>query len=380
MERSTGKQMGKQTGQPEQQPVQQQPEQPVQYQAQQQIRNAAKRFVLNGEAESFIPYGAGHINRTFLVETKNGAKYILQKISEAFRVEEMMENIERVTAFMAGKCADERSVLHFIKTRDGKSFYKDESGYYRCMVFVDGCICLQAPRTPGDLAEAAGAFGNFMHMLADFPAGELHEPIVNFHNTPDRCRIFKEVLEKDPLGRAKNVQPEIAFFLEREERAGALQRMRESGQLPVRVTHNDTKLNNVLYDPVTGKAVCVLDLDTVMPGLAAYDFGDGVRFGAATAAEDERDLSLVHTDMELYRAFRDAYITACPELTQAEIESLPLGAWTMTLENGLRFLTDYLDGDRYFAIHREGQNLDRARTQIRLAEQMEENPEIAPFL
>ena len=203
-------------------------------------------------------------------------------------------------------------------------------------------------------------------MLADFPAETLHETIPNFHNTPDRYRIFRETLAADPMGRAAGIQREIDFVLAREEEAGALQRMRESGELPLRVTHNDTKLNNVMLDSRTRKALCVIDLDTVMPGLVAFDFGDSIRFGASTGPEDERDLDRIWLDLSLYRRFTEGFIPACGILTPREIETLPLGAKVMTLECGLRFLTDYLDGDHYFGISRRSHNLDRARTQFKL--------------
>ena len=219
------------------------------------------------------------------------------------------------------------------------------------------------------------AFGGFQHTLADFPAGTLHETIPNFHNTPDRYRLFRAALASDRCGRAASVEKEIAFVLMREEQAGALQRMRESGELPLRVTHNDTKLNNVMLDAATHRPLCVIDLDTVMPGLAAYDFGDSIRFGAATAAEDERDLSRVSMSLTRFAAFTRGFLCACPGLTPRERETLPLGAYTMTLECGMRFLTDYLDGDRYFAVAREGHNLDRARTQLALVADMERKRE-----
>ena len=208
-------------------------------------------------------------------------------------------------------------------------------------------------------------------MLRDFPIDTLNETIINFHNTPDRYRIFREALKEDKYQRASSVKKEIEFFMDREEEAGTLQRMRDAKELPVRVTHNDTKLNNVLLDASTRKALCVIDLDTVMPGLVAYDFGDAIRFGASTGAEDEKDLDKIELDLNLYKTFADGFIPACDGLTDAEIASLPLGAKIMTMENGLRFLTDYLKGDVYFSIERPEHNLDRCRTQIRLTRDME---------
>ena len=214
-------------------------------------------------------------------------------------------------------------------------------------------------------------FGTFQQLLTDFPAAKLHETIPNFHNTPDRYRALLETLERDPMHRAAQVQPEIEFALARQAEMSAIQNALASGKLPLRVTHNDTKLNNVLLDAKTRKALCVIDLDTVMPGSSLYDFGDSIRFGAATAAEDEKDLSKMEMSLERFRVFTRGYVRACPGLTGKELEMLPMGAKTMTMECGVRFLTDYLDGDHYFAVHREGQNLDRARTQFKLVADME---------
>ena len=237
--------------------------------------------------------------------------------------------------------------------------------------FVEGTICLQLPETDEDFYQSAVGFGTFQQLLTDFPAAKLHETIPNFHNTPDRYRALLETLERDPMHRAAQVQPEIEFALARQAEMSAIQNALASGKLPLRVTHNDTKLNNVLLDAKTRKALCVIDLDTVMPGSSLYDFGDSIRFGAATAAEDEKDLSKMEMSLERFRVFTRGYVRACPGLTGKELEMLPMGAKTMTMECGVRFLTDYLDGDHYFAVHRGGQNLDRARTQFRLVADME---------
>ena len=217
------------------------------------------------------------------------------------------------------------------------------------------------------------AFGHFQRLLADYPAETLHETIKDFHNTPDRLKKFKKAVAEDVCGRAAAVQDEINFILEREELTRALYDMQKDGRLPLRVTHNDTKLNNIMIDDKTGKAVCVIDLDTVMPGLAANDFGDSIRFGASTALEDERDLSKVSCNLHLFDVYAKGFIEGCGgALTELEIETLPLGAILMTFENGIRFLTDYLEGDHYFKIHREGHNLDRCRTQLTLVKDMQE--------
>ena len=303
--------------------------------------------------------------------TTTGRRYILQRISDAFDVEGLMSNIAAVTKFTAERATDPRGAMTMVYTLDGKPYYTDETGHYRVYDFVEDSICLQAAETPEDFYESAVAFGAFQQLLNDFPAETLSEPIPNFHNTVDRYRIFHEALEKDVMGRAKDVADEVAFVLAREEEAGTLQRMRESGELPLRVTHNDTKLNNVMLDAETRKALCVIDLDTVMPGLAAYDFGDSIRFGASTAAEDEKDLSKVKVNLDLFRIYTRGFLSAC-KLTDREIETLHYGAKIMTLECGVRFLTDYLQGDHYFRIHRPEHNLDRCRTQFKLVAEMEQ--------
>ncbi len=331
---------------------------------------AAYHFRLDGAPYSIERYGFGHINATYLLVSTTGRRYILQRISDAFDVVGLMSNIAAVTKFTAERTSDPRGAMTLVPTLDGQPYYTDETGHYRVYDFVEDSICLQAAETPEDFYESAVAFGAFQKLLEEFPAETLFEPIPNFHNTIDRYRIFHEALEKDVMGRAKDVQAEIDFVLAREEWAGTLQRMRQSGELPLRVTHNDTKLNNVMLDAATRKALCVIDLDTVMPGLAAYDFGDSIRFGASTAAEDEKDLSKVMVDLDLFRIYTRGFLSAC-DLTDREIETLHYGAKTMTLECGVRFLTDYLQGDHYFRIHRPEHNLDRCRTQFKLVQEME---------
>ena len=226
--------------------------------------------------------------------------------------------------------------------------------------------------TPEDFYESAVAFGHFQRLLADYPAETLYETIEGFHDTKARFRTFKNAVEKDVCGRAASVQKEIDFVLAHEDVANVFGNLQEKGEIPLRVTHNDTKLNNIMIDNVTRKGICVIDLDTVMPGLAMNDFGDSIRFGASTAAEDETDLSKVSCSMELYELYVRGFLEGCAgSLTQKEIELLPMGAKVMTYECGMRFLTDYLEGDHYFKIHRENHNLDRARTQFKLVEDME---------
>jgi len=332
------------------------------------------RFMLDGCPISCERYGEGHINRTYLVITDRPRRYILQRVSRAafHNIPALMGNIAAVTAFLAARTDDPRASLHLVPTREGGLWYQDVEGeYWRVYDFIEDSICLQAPESAEDFYQSAVAFGSFQHMLQDFPADTLYETIPAFHNTPDRYRRFNESLRTDAMGRAAKVLPEIDFYLSREEEAGSLIAMLRKGELPLRVTHNDTKLNNVMLDCRTRKALCVIDLDTVMPGLVAYDFGDSIRFGAATAHEDEQDLEQVGLDLRLYRRFAEGFIPACGALTKEEIETLPLGAKLMTLECGLRFLTDYLDGDHYFSVSRPGHNLDRARTQMKLVAETE---------
>lgn len=334
------------------------------------LRSIVYKFIIKGDPVSIHPYGNGHINNTFLVTTDCDKRYILQKVSDAFDINLLMKNIDAVTSFMALKSDNPERQMQLIHTVDDHSFYRSADGNYRMFTFVENSVCLEAPESTEDFYESAISFGKFQKLLEDFPAATLAEPIKNFHNTPDRYRIFKQTLAADKLGRAKEVAPEIEFALEREKMAGTLQDFRDSGRLPVRVTHNDTKLNNVLFDKDSRKSLCVIDLDTVMPGLSVYDFGDAIRFGAATAKEDEKDLSKMTVDLDMFRAFTRGYLSSC-NLTNDEIDCLVLGAKTMTLECGLRFLTDYLDGDNYFKISYPGQNLDRCRTQFKLVSDME---------
>ena len=341
-------------------------------------KSVLEQFRLDSGAVSCERYGCGHINETYLVVTESGRRYILQKISNrAFPdVAGLQENIAAVTAHLHRKNEDPYSALTLVPTKNGESWYHHgENSDWRGYDFIENSICLQAPESPEDFYQSAIAFGSFQQQLVDFPAETLHETIRNFHNTPDRYRLFRQALKENPVGRAGTVQPEIDFALSHEEIGGQLTRMLQNGQLPLRVTHNDTKLNNVMLHSETRKPQCVIDLDTTMPGLSAYDFGDSIRFGAATAAEDEKDLRKVSMSLELFRIFTRGFLKACPGLTETERQVLPLGALTMTLECGVRFLTDYLSGDRYFGIHYPDQNLDRCRTQFKLVADMEEKME-----
>lgn len=329
------------------------------------MEHIVKAF-LDADAFSAEAFGSGHINSTYRVVTEQG-DYVLQRINhQVFKQPvQVMENIVAVTAHLRSKNCP---AMTFIPCENGKFFYQDsEENYWRLSSFVPG-VALDAPETPEDLYQAGFAFGQFMQDLADFPAETLFETIPNFHNTPDRYVKFREVLAKDPLDRAKDARDLIRYLEEKEELAGTLQRMRDAEQLPLRVTHNDTKLNNVLLDNDTRKPLCVLDLDTVMPGLSAYDFGDGIRFGATTNQEDGDHNEM---DLQLFKMYTRGYLDAAKDLTEQELQVLPLSAFIMTLECGMRFLTDYLEGDRYFGISYPEQNLIRAKNQLALAADIE---------
>lgn len=338
-----------------------------------------EKFQMEGKAKSAVGYGSGHINDTFLVEGEK--PYILQRMNRSIftHPEEVMENILGVTSFLKEKIEkaggdSSRETLNVILTEDGKSFYRDEAGeYWRMYHLVEDAVSFDRVESEQDFYESAVAFGNFQQLLSDYPAKTLHETIPGFHDTAARYKTFLKAVEEDCCGRAARVQEEIAFFKEREEVSRILGRMQTEGKLPLRVTHNDTKLNNIMMDKTTRKGICVIDLDTVMPGLSVNDFGDSIRFGASTADEDERDLSKVSCDLHLFELYVKGFLKGCGgRLTETEIKMLPMGAKVMTYECGMRFLTDYLQGDVYFKIHREGQNLDRARTQMKLVADMEE--------
>lgn len=334
------------------------------------------RFAVKGIPVISCRFGEGHINETYLVTCDTGLSYILQKINrQVFKNPgELMENIARVTAFLEHRVADRRMSMHLVPASDGCMYAVDEEGeYWRVYEFVTDSICLQRAEKPQDLYHVGLAFGNFQQQLADFPAEVLYEAIQDFHNTKVRYMQFHEALIRDVMGRAKDCGEEIEFALAHEQEAGIIMDGLADGTLPLRVTHNDTKLNNILLDYTTRKPLCVIDLDTVMPGSALYDYGDSVRFGVSTAPEDEKDLTKVHVDMNLYQVFTRGYLDGCRgSLTEAEMVLLPVGAKLMTLECGVRFLTDYLNGDHYFRISRKSHNLDRCRTQFKLVQDMED--------
>ena len=339
------------------------------------MREILDAFCLDGEPVWCEPYGQGHINRTYHVRTDAPHDYILQRLNtQVFPdVEGLMHNVVAVSAHLNRKCDDPRRVLTLVPTTDGAFFCRSADGAcWRVLEYVRDGICLEQAQSPEDMRQNGIAFGEFQKQLADFPAETLVEIIPGFHDTPGRYRQLRQAIEEDRAGRLREVRPEVDEYLAREEEADGLMRLYRQGILPTRVTHNDTKLNNVMLDAETKTALCVLDLDTVMPGLAANDFGDAIRFGASTALEDERDLNRVSLSLPYYQAFAEGFLGACGDaLTEMELETLPLGAKLMTLECGTRFLADYLNGDVYFHVDREGHNLDRARTQLKLVQDME---------
>lgn len=323
------------------------------------------------------PYGNGHINDTYIAESD--VRYILQRINtDIFKnPDTLMENIQNVTEHLRKKIRqnggdENRETLTVIPTINGDRYLKTDSGCYRVYRFIENTVSYDNVENASQLYHAAKAFGKFQNMLADFPADKLYETIPDFHDTGKRFEALKQAIKEDAAGRAKTVAKEIEFALSHENEVNIVTDAIKSGEVPLRVTHNDTKLNNVLLDKDTGEGVCVIDLDTVMPGSMLYDYGDALRFGASSGTEDERDLSKIWFDLDLFEAFTRGYLEEVASvMTKKEIELLPFSAKLMTYECGIRFLTDYLNGDTYFKIHREHHNLDRARTQFKLVSDME---------
>lgn len=347
------------------------------------VRSAANAFDFGGPVLCDAHhYGEGHINDTFVVWREDHSKrFILQRINTDTFTNPvgLMENVCGVTRHLRAKILAEggdpaRETLNVIPTLSGSTCYLDaDGGAWRAYDFVEDTICLQQVGSEADFRTVAETLGKFQNQLADYPASTLHETIARFHDTPNRYANFEKALAADALGRAKNITSEIEFIHAREQDCYVLLDQLAAGEIPLRVTHNDTKINNVLIDAATGKGICVIDLDTVMPGLSAYDFGDSIRTGANDCAEDEPDQSKVHFDLHLYEVFAKGYLsTAGASMRRAEKKSLAWGARLMTLECGIRFLTDYLEGDHYFHIAHPDHNLDRARTQFTLVRQMEE--------
>lgn len=350
------------------------------------IEEAVEQFCIMGEPVSCTRYGNGHINDTFLLGTADAGdggkeyRYILQRMNTSVFRDPLglIQNISGVTEFLREQIRKaggdtERETLTLIKTRNGLDYYEDSIGsWWRMYLFIDGTVSCDRVEKEDDFYQSAKAFGHFQRLLGKYPVEQLTETIPDFHNTPKRFGAFSRAVQEDVCARAAGVQREIAFIMEREAEMSRVTDQLKSGKIPYRVTHNDTKLNNILLDSRSREALCVIDLDTIMPGSSLFDYGDSIRFGANTADEDERDLSRVSLSLRLFEVYTKGFLEGCAgSLTREEIEMLPWGAKLMTLECGMRFLTDYLEGDQYFRIHRPGQNLDRARTQLALVADME---------
>jgi len=343
----------------------------------------AGQFAVDGRLAGIAPFGSGHINDTYACRYRTGTgerRWVLQRINHAvFREpERLMENVGRVTAHIRGKVAQaggdpDREVLTFVPLRAGGLLRREDDGtYWRMCGLIEGTRSYDMPERPEQVRDAARAFGRFQAQLADLPGARLHETIPRFHDTAERLRALQRAVAQDPANRAADAPREIRFALERERLAGTLGGLHAAGRLPERTTHNDTKLNNVLFDSASGRALCVIDLDTVMPGLALHDFGDMVRTGANAAAEDEADTARVALNLDAFDSMAQGYLEALAgTLVPAELEHLALAALVITLEQGIRFLTDYLSGDVYYKVRHARHNLERCRAQFALVASME---------
>ncbi|MGA2174664.1 MAG: aminoglycoside phosphotransferase family protein [Verrucomicrobiota bacterium] len=343
------------------------------------VRAVARQFHILGEFLTAEPYGSGHINDTYCVVFDQGGlrvRYIVQRINHAIfkNPVALMENIQRVTEHLgqksAGQSDQSRRVLTLISASDGKRYYCDQAGnHWRAYIFIEKARTFDAVESAPQAFQAAKAFGQFQKLLADLPAPRLYDTIPDFHHTPKRFAALEKAIAADAFNLAKLAKPEIEFALNHKAITGVLL----DAKLPERVTHNDTKFNNVMIEDATGEGICVIDLDTVMPGLALYDFGDMIRTATSPAQEDERDLAKVRMQFPMFEALVRGYLTTASEfLTRAEKQFLAFSGELITFEIGVRFLTDFLEGDTYFKVHREGHNLDRCRTQFKLVESIEQ--------
>ena len=338
-----------------------------------------KLFKVDGELVEIIPFREGHINETYLVTLNNHKQFILQCIADKIfnPIDKLMNNIVLVTEYCAKNIKRKggdpnRETINIIYAKDNKPFVFYLNRYYRLMNYIDNSIAYQVVKEPKDFYNCALAFANFYKLLDGFDASKLYEIIPNFHNTEVRYQNFLNAANANKFNRVKDCEKEIKFIQDRKHYYSQIVNMLKNKQLPLKVTHNDTKLNNVLFDRTTNAPIAVIDLDTIMPGSLIYDFGDSIRFGCNPASEDEKDLSKVNFRFDLYKTFLEGFLKGLGDnITQIEKDNLALASIMMTIECGMRFLTDYLEGDHYFHIHREGQNLDRARTQLKLVSDME---------
>ena len=345
-----------------------------------QVLAVCDRFAFGGAVADLKVCGNGHINSTYIITAESGKRYILQILNTAIFKDPVgvMNNIVSVTDHIRTGLAEagedtERGTMRVVLTIDGQKGYTDPDGrFWRAYDFVEGTVCRLTVDSPETFARVGEAFGDFQRRLADFDASVLIESIPNFHNTKKRYADFLAAVERNTAGRVDSVKDEIKFITDRADKCALIVDALENGDLPLRVTHNDTKLSNILLDETTEEAVCIIDLDTVMPGSALYDLGDSIRSGATSAAEDEPDLSKVHFLPEMFKVYARGFIKGCGgALTEKEIAMLPDGGYMLTLEQAIRFLTDYLDGDTYFHVDYPEHNLIRTRTQIKLVADME---------
>lgn len=335
------------------------------------LRSVVEQFAIDDDIQDVVPYGDGHINTTFLV-TGSARRYILQKMNTSIFPDtaNLMRNISLVTDFLARQGQE---TLQIIPTLKGELYYQAENDPYRMYSFIENTVSYNLVSDTSIFESSGQAFGQFQNQLAKFDASKLTETIAHFHDTPRRFQDFQHAVEENASSRAASCQREIAFFQEREHLYGTIMQGLSDGSIPLRVTHNDTKLNNILMDAVTGRARAIIDLDTVMPGSMLFDFGDSIRFGASTALEDEPDIEKVHFSEELFEAYARGFLSQVKTtINEREIELFNIAGNMMTMECGMRFLADYIAGDTYFATKYPEHNLVRARTQIRLVEEMEE--------
>ena len=348
------------------------------------LRSILENFDFDGEFVSVKEFGSGHINKTYIAKystSDSEQKYVVQRVNGAVfkNIEELMQNVFAVTSYLREVIAEsggnpDRETLHYIKTKTGENYYKCSDGsFYRAYIFVKDSVSYDTADTAELFGRSGEAFGKFQKMLGGFDSSKLHVTIPNFHNTIWRYENeFLPALEADKAGRAGTCLEEIQFIKERKDEMSRIETLVNNGEIPLRVTHNDTKLNNVMFDENTDECVCVIDLDTVMPGVALFDFADAIRFGANTAVEDEPDTSKVSLDLDYFKAYAKGFLSQCGStLNECEKDNLAFAAKLITLELGMRFLTDYLNGDEYFKTDYPEHNLIRARSQLALVKDME---------
>jgi Ser/Thr protein kinase RdoA (MazF antagonist) len=347
-----------------------------------EIKKVISQFDYIGEPVAIKDCNKGHINGTYFVDCEADGKkqrYVLQSINTSIfkQPDHVMENIVNVTGHIKKKLIAEgkdpvQGTINIVFTKDGHYSYTDEAGnYWRSYIFIEG-DCHQSADSPALMEKVGKAFGHFQMQLSDFDASVLYESIPNFHNTVSRFADFEKALADDAAGRAAGIKDDIKFILDRKDKCSFIMDGIAEGRFPLRVTHNDTKLNNIMMDPETGEGRCVIDLDTVMPGSVLADFGDAIRFGASSAAEDEKDLDKVFVRLDMFEGFAKGFVEGLEgSLTEAEVRALPMGAFMLTFEQSIRFLGDYINGDTYFRTHYPEHNLDRARNQMKLVADME---------